>query len=53
MKASDGVNLCRAETWKGKDSLLARVWHRIGLILFQPLHARSWLFMTTLMGQSY
>jgi hypothetical protein len=36
---------------ESKDSLLAQVWHSIELI-HEALHARSWLFMTTLMDQS-
>jgi hypothetical protein len=34
---------------KGKDPLIARVLHSVEHILFQPLHARSRLFMATLM----
>jgi hypothetical protein len=36
---------------ESKDLLLVRVWHR-DRAHRMALHDRSWLFMTTLMGQS-
>jgi hypothetical protein len=45
-------NLSKAKL-KSKDQLLARVWRSIELVLFSALHARSRLFMTMLMDQSY
>jgi hypothetical protein len=36
-----------------KDPLLTQVWHNIELISHEPLHTRSQLFMTILMGKCY
>jgi hypothetical protein len=35
MKASNGINLVKLKL-ESKDQLLARVWHSIELVLFQP-----------------